>query len=82
MKGKRKKADLVQDHVISGDGEHKDQNRWAGSLVRKTGNKILVSDIRFEMPVKHPAVGYFAESLGTVRVGRCFGFSVSAFLHK
>ena len=37
-------------------------------FVGKTGNKILVPDIRFKMCIKHPAVGYFVWSLGVVRV--------------
>ena len=32
-------------------------------FVAKTGNKILVPDIKFEMPIKHPAASPFVWSL-------------------
>lgn len=60
----------------------KTKTRTGVWLFEKTGNKILVPDIRFEMPIKHPAVGYFVWSLGINRVERCFDFSVSAFVYK
>lgn len=74
----------VNDCVINRNGKKKKKTktRTGVCLFEKTGNKILVPDIRFEMPIKHPAVGYFVWSLGINRVERCFDFSVSAFVYK
>lgn len=58
---------------------NKDKNRC---LFGKTGKKTLVPNVRFEMPIKHPAVGYSAWSLEVMRVGRCYDFGVFALLHQ
>lgn len=58
----------------------KQKTRTDVCLCEKTGNKNLFPDVRFEMPIKHPAVGYFVWRLGINRVERCFDFNVSAFL--
>lgn len=71
----------MNDCVISGDGEQRQKQMFV-CLFGKIGNKTLVLDIRFEMPIKHPAVGYFVWSLEVLRVGRCYDFGVSDLLHQ
>lgn len=66
--------------IISWNGEPK--KRTDMGLFVKIENKILLPDIRLEISIKHLALGYFVWSPGVNRVGRCFGFNVSALLSK